>query len=1200
MGGKGINSDHTRRDARLDRNYWGANTTTGSTHSVSRRRSNGVWTTRITPVQRNTGSRADLFRCLRRREPPVLCYYDGLKSPRPTSRLLPRRRTAIPIPQTIGGSGNTRHSKSLAVLREDPVNAATAASHTRRPPVIAGNRIAFAFTRSYNSLDPTTGTLGQGWQHSHGAALTIEANGDISGRMEDGQQFKYLLQTDGSFSPPPGALSTLASVTGGHELTSNDQVKYRFDSQGLLTSVKDRHNQGLSYAYDGNGRLQTITDAASRQITLAYNGTGNLTSVATPDGRSVAYGYTSGRLTSVTDAVGKLWTYTYESHGLLEKEIDPLSRTIFRNVYGQDGRVLEQYDALNNKTSFAWDYVTQTSTITDARTNVWKDVFAGNVPTKSIDALANETLFGHGSALDQTSVTGPTGQATTMSYDARGNLTEAIAPASLQSATKTLAYDASNSLTSVVDARGKVTSYGYDPAGNNNTITQDGHTVATYTHDTAGRVLTSTDGRGNSTGHTYDANGNPASVTDPLGNKTTYTYDSAGRMTSRVDPLGNVAGGTPASYAWTWNYDPAGRVLIESDPLGNTTTSTYDNAGNKLTEKDANNKTTTSAYDAANRLTSMTAPDGGVTSYTYDAVGNKLTETDPRNNTVTSTYDANNRLASVTTPLGNKTTYFYDADGNQTKTVEPRGNVAGATPDDYATVSTYDAAGRQLTETNPLGQTTNYTYDKVGNRTSVTNAKSNTTNYTYDGLNRLSSVMAPGGVVTEYGYDGNGNLLTRTDAKGHVTSYAYDAANRPTQTTLPLNRIWTYTFDANSNLKSIVDANGNATQTVGDGTTTKGYDRSGRLITIDYSDATQDVTFGYDSVGNRTSMSDAAGVETRNYDASNRVTKVTRSSESFDYVYDLVGNITRRTYPDATVVDYSYDQDGLLGTVTRAGGTTTYGYDQSGHETTMTLPASNGYVEDRTYNRAGQLTRVRSLRGAAALVDLTYTVDATGNPTEVIRSGTMPGSTTYTYDVHDRVTEVCYAATCSGATDYIRWSYDLVGNRTAETRPSGTTTYVYDTADQAATIGATAQTYDFNGNHTGGGGTCYAYDAANRLVSASNGSATWAYSFDGDGKRTSVFSGGIETKYVWDPSYPVPELALEQDNAGTVLHSHIYGANRISRDVDSTTQYYHHDALESVVAVSSATGTTDWVYDYEPFGSPVPPTRSIRALSQTQ
>jgi YD repeat-containing protein len=40
-----------------------------------------------------------------------------------------------------------------------------------------------------------------------------------------------------------------------------------------------------------------------------------------------------------------------------------------------------------------------------------------------------------------------------------------------------------------------------------------------------------------------------------------------------------------------------------------------------------------------------------------------------------------------------------------------------------------------------------------------------------------------------------------------------------------------------------------------------GYDGVGRLASIDYSDSTPDVTFGYDENGNRTEMVDGAGSE---------------------------------------------------------------------------------------------------------------------------------------------------------------------------------------------------------------------------------------------------------------------------------------------------------------------------------------------------
>jgi RHS repeat-associated protein len=1276
--------------------------------------------------------------------PTVSCYYDKIKvGPDEFSPYYLGGTPVIPTTQAYGGLTATGHSKPLAVLRSDPVNAATGSfTHETTDLSLPGTGVEFEFTRSYNSLDPTTGPFGRGWQHNHATALTIEANGDIGARMEDGQRFAYLRHPDGSFTTPAGSLSTLASVTGGYELVRSDQVTYRFDSQGKVTSVKDRNDKGLTYTYDGSGRLQTITEAAGRQITLAYDGAGNLARVTTADGRSVIYGYTGGRLTSVTDAVGEVWTYVYESHGLLEKEIDPLAHTVFRNVYGLDGRVLEQYDAINNKTSFAWDHLTQTSTITDARNKVWKDVFAGNVPTKHIDALNNETQLGHGSALDQTSATSPSGQATTMSYDARGNLTQAIAPASLQSATKTLAYDAENNITSVVDARGKVTSYDYDSAGNNNTVTQDGQTVATYTYDTAGRVLTSTDGRGNSTGYTYDSDGNLASSTDPLGNKTTYTYDGAGRMLTRVDPLGNVVGANPNDFKTSWTYDAAGRTLTETNPLGNTTTYTYDDAGNRLTEKDANNKTTTYAYDAANRLISVTAPDGGVTSYTYDAVGNKLTETDPRNNTTTYTYDSNNRLASVTTPLGNKTTHSYDSDGNQTKVVEPRGNVTGANPDDYATTSTYDAAGRLLTETNPLGQTTTYTYDKVGNRLTTTDPRGKVTTNTYDGRNRLSSVTAPDGGVTSYTHDGNGNQLTRTDPRGkvwtsaydlanrlassttplgnkttyfydangrqtkiveprgnvvganpddyatvstydragrlltstdplgnqtsysydavgnklsatdaasrttsytydpvnrlasviaadltttsytfdlagnltgrtdannHTTTYAYDADGRRTTVTSPIGQTWTTAYDAAGNVIQTVDANGNATQTAGDGTTTKTYDRAGRLTGIDYSDATPDVSFAYDAAGNRTTMTDGAGTETRAYDDANRLTSVTRGTDTFAYVYDFAGNLTRRTYPDATVTDYTFDDDSRMGTVSIGGATTGYGYDAAGNLTTTALPSTNGHVETRAYDRAGRLTRIGSAKAGTTLVDFAYTLDPVGNPTQVVRTGSLPGTTIYAYDSRHRLTEVCYATSCAGATDYIRWIYDAASNRLTETRPAGATTYSYNAADQLTLAGTMSYSYDSNGNQIAAGGRTFAYDLEDRMTSTTSSGVTTTFAYNGDGNRTQANTGAAARRFQWDVNHQLPQLAVEQDAANTLISRHIYGIRRLSASTPSTTSFYHYDHLGSVASLTSSGGGAEWSYQYEPFGttrveiaSGTPPANAYKFSSEMQ
>jgi RHS repeat-associated protein len=1118
--------------------------------------------------------------------PSVTCYFDRINvGPIAYSPFPFRGPVGMAIGQALGSCGSSgEFAVDASECMSDPVNSATGSfTHSVTDLDLPGIGVGFAFTRTYNSLDPTAGPLGPGWTHSYNAALAIKGNGDVSARAGSGQQLEFIRNADGTYTAAAGGRATLVTVSGGYELTTNDQLHYRFDTGGRLTSLLDRNGKGLTLAYDGNGRLSTITDAAARQITLSYDPTsGLLTGVAAPGGRSVSYAYTGGRLSSVTDVAGKVWTYTYEANGFLEKEIDPLQHTLVRNVYGPDGRVTEQYDALNNKTSFAWDQATQTQTATDARNNTWKDVYANNVLQKRIDASAKETTFVRDSALNESSVTGPDGKTTTMSYDARGNLTQAVAPASL-GAQKTITYDALNNVTSVTDGRSKVTNYTYDANGNNTSIVHDGVTVATYTYNASGQVTSFKNGRDYTTSYTYDANGNLESETDPLGNKTTYTYDAAGRTLTRVGPRGNVQGADPNQYKTSYSYDAAGRTLTETDPLGNVSTYAYDNAGNRTSITDARNKTTGYTYDAANRLLTVTASDTGVTMYSYDAVGNKITEKNPNNQTTTYTYDANNRLASSTTPLGNKTTYTYDASGNLTKQVEPRGNVTGANPDDYATTSTYDAAGRLLTETDPLGNTTTYTYDAVGNKTSVKDANNHSTSYGYDGLNRLSSVTAPGGAVTAYTYDAAGNLLTRTDANNHATTYVYDAANRLTTMTLPLSRQWTYEYDAAGNRTKMIDANGNATQIAGDGTTTYGYDRADRLTGIDYSDSTPDVSYSYDVVGNRTQMTDGAGTQTYAYDAVSRLTNVTRGTDTFTYTYDLVGSLTRRTYPDGTIIDYTYDNDSRMAAVASGGQSTSYTYDAAGNITATTLPASNGYIEDRTYDRAGRLTRVKSIKSGSTLVDVTYTLDPVGNPTQVVRAGGLPGTTTYAYDARDRLTEVCFQAGCPGGADpFIRWTYDGVGNRLTEARPTGTTSYSYNAADQLLQAGSTVYTYDSNGNQTAAGSRTATFDLANRINSTSSGSTTTSYRYDGDGNRTESSTAGGTTSYVWDSTHQLPELALER--APGVTRRYTYGHELIAVNANSNDFYFHRDRLGSTVNLTSANGTPQWTYDYEPFG----------------
>jgi len=402
--------------------------------------------------------------------------------------------------------------------------------------------------------------------------------------------------------------------------------------------------------------------------------------------------------------------------------------------------------------------------------------------------------------------------------------------------------------------------------------------------------------------------------------------------------------------------------------------------------------------------------------------------------------------------------------------------------------------------------------------------------------------------------------------------------------------VWTYGYDPNGNVTQLVDANGNATPTGGDGQTTYGYDVLNRLSSIDYSDTTPDVTLvAYDGNGNRTQMTDGSGQESYLYDPLNRLTSVTRGADVFFYGYDLV-NLTQATYPGLAAVTYGYDDDERLQSVASGGQTTSYGYDAAANLRTTTLPAGNGYVETRTYDRAGTLVDVENKKGQTTLSRFAITPDPVGNPLSVVRTGALAQTQTYTYDNMDRLKSVCFeAGTCPGGSDpFIRWTYDGVGNRLTEARPAGTTSYTYNVADELTQAGSTAYTYDQNGNELSAGSRTFAYDLANRVKTTTLGNTTTTYLYDGDGKRLQASTGtqaSKKTNFLWDLNQGLPQLGLERDGNNSLIRRYTYGARRISQTAGSNTSYHLHDGLGSVANLTSSSGATQWTWSYEPFGS---------------
>jgi RHS repeat-associated protein len=552
--------------------------------------------------------------------------------------------------------------------------------------------------------------------------------------------------------------------------------------------------------------------------------------------------------------------------------------------------------------------------------------------------------------------------------------------------------DTGSNLTSIVDAMGRSTSFGYTgqlltsitgPGGASVSIGYEAGTdrvvSVSQANTTAGSPGTS------QTRLAYPSatetllarpNTNPSAGVDSVPH-VTYTIDAASRLVTAVsDEMGRQRAAT---------YTPNGDVATATSGTGataGTTTATYGaNGGDSLTSlAGPGGATTSTAYAntaaATQYLPSSTTDDAGNTStYTYNGTGNPLTSTDALAATATLTYNADGTVATALAPGNgsNKTVYGYDANRQLTSVTPVTGSSLGAR------AFTYDDFGRMRTATDGRGITVTYSDDDNDRLLStvfsdatptVTNTYTHTglpatrvdgngtTTYGYDQLGRLISranTFAGGTIL--YGYDLSSNLTTVTDTRGTTTN-AFDASGVPTQITYPrggnIERLAFATDDQGRRTDSWLRSNHN--QTWWAAHTHQDYDTTGR---VSRSIGETRTPQGVITVVFNTSYCFNAGSA-----APTCSTAPGSDRSKLQWQRDnLTGQVTA----------YTYDEAGRLLTATQSGGTApntyTYTYDSRGNRLTANVTGGTSSSQSFTFNAANQVTSSG------------YTFDGTGNLT---------------------------------------------------------------------------------------------------------------------------------------------------------------------------------------------------------------------------
>ncbi|HYA42800.1 MAG TPA: cysteine peptidase family C39 domain-containing protein, partial [Syntrophobacteraceae bacterium] len=602
-----------------------------------------------------------------------------------------------------------------------------------------------------------------------------------------------------------------------------------------------------------------------------------LVGITDPHGQSLTFGYNSAvQLTTITDAMGRVTKLTYNAQGLVTQAKDPFGRTA-SFIYDSNRNLIQITDMGGYWAKLTYDEDIYITGIENS-SGTWQFY------TEPADGIFNNTndYPSPGGAMwadYRITVTNPVGGTQEYHYDGHLIYSWYVSPRdyvpyvsssinNFLSAPQTQYFfeiiGQGDAISSINYPGGGQVKFGYDANGNQTSITDADNNTTNLTYNNMGMVTSVMDPRGFVTQFTYAANGvDLLETTNGLGS-VTRTYDSTHDVISVQERTGNQ---------WKFTYDGYGHPQTATDPIGTATTFSYDpkHQLNKVTtgglvtgtlsydtmgrvsgRTDAAGSTTTYAYNNINNVTKISYSDGKYVAFTYaDCCPNLIEQATDRAGRVTQyEHDAMKRLTKVIYPTGDSISYSYDQNGNLAGIVDTNGN---------STSFSYDLNNRMIKKTYADGTSTGFSYDQAGLLTSRTNAR---------------------GIVTVYGYDENYNLttLSYSDATPGAT-FAYDDYNRPVQRN---DAAGTYLFS---------------------------YDKDSRLLSIDGPWGSDAVTYQYDALGRRSSLTVQGGPSlTYTYDALSRLTNIQNGAESYTYAYSGASPLVQKlTRPNGSKTVYQYD-----------------------------------------------------------------------------------------------------------------------------------------------------------------------------------------------------------------------------------------------------------------------------------------------------
>jgi RHS repeat-associated protein len=736
--------------------------------------------------------------------------------------------------------------------------------------------------------------------------MAYDAQGDTtSSSTPDGNSGGELATTTYNFNADGEQTSTvspdgnLAGANAGNyttvtAYTGDGQVQSVTEGGGAGATVTPRTT---TYFYDADGNEVQSTDSRGYTTSAAYDADDEQTMSTDPDGNSSLTCYDSqGNVAQTVPPIGV-------AAGSLTPASCPTSYPAGYSTRLAADATSYTFNAVGQQTAEttpapAGQSSPQTTTTTYNAAGLPATVtYPATGGSGSPDTVTSYTYNADGQTVSETDGTGTTAATTTYCYDPNGDQTAVVPPDGNVAGTATCetsspwtvssssyptqaeyqttsSYDSAGEMVSTTSPAtsaapdGEVTTYTYDPAGDQLTSTDPNGVTATSTYNPDGDETGTSysGGAAPSVTYKYDAQDQVVSMTDSTGT-TSYTYDPFSEMTSTTNGAGKTIGyaynadGDPTSVTYplpstatwattdnvTYAYDKADMLTSVTDFKG--TTSAVGSTADGLPDSVAlgsSGDTISTAYDNTGTPASISVKNGTSTllSYSYSDApdGNTLTETDtPSTGESPASYAFNQqgRVASMTPGSQSELNYGYDASGNLTTL--PTGASGLYNP------------GSELSSSTLGGVATNYTYDADGNELTAKAGTTTIASGSWNGSDQLSGYSDSASVMSNATYDGNGNRTsvsmggTQENFTWSPTSsgllmdetnaYVYGTSGTPfEQVNLSTGQVSYLATDTIGSVRSVLNSSGSVTASTS-------YDAWGNPVT---SNGLQSYTpFGY-------------------------------------------------------------------------------------------------------------------------------------------------------------------------------------------------------------------------------------------------------------------------------------------------------------------------------------------------------------------